>query len=106
MVGELRRCRFLITLTGLDAVGLRAQKLVTWAHIFGWPASQAAAGKTVCYDFAVVDEARNLSMPEARFLASMAGRNPDGLLFTGDLGQRIFQQPFSWKSLDIDVRRR
>jgi superfamily I DNA/RNA helicase len=34
-----------------------------------------------------------------------AGR-PDALFFAGDLGQRIFQQPFSWKSLGVDVRGR
>ncbi len=33
-----------------------------------------------------------------------AGRN--GLFFAGDLGQRIFQQPFSWKALGVDVRGR
>jgi superfamily I DNA/RNA helicase len=86
--------------------GLRAQKLVTWAHIFGRLAEQAAAGKSLIYDFVVVDEAQDLSMPEARFLAAMAGGKPDGLFFAGDLGQRIFQQPFSWKALGIDVRGR
>jgi hypothetical protein len=34
-------------------------------------------------------------MPEARFLAALAGDKADGLFFAGDLGQRIFQQPFS-----------
>ena len=28
------------------------------------------------------------------------------MFFAGDLGQRIFQQPFSWKSLDVDIRGR
>ena len=28
------------------------------------------------------------------------------MFFAGDLGQRIFQQPFSWKGLDVDVRGR
>jgi superfamily I DNA/RNA helicase len=28
------------------------------------------------------------------------------LFFAGDLGQRIFQQPFSWKALGVDVRGR
>ncbi len=88
------------------AAGLRDRKLVTWAHIFGRLAEQAAAGKSVGYDFVVVDEAQDLSMPEARFLAAMAGSKADGLFFAGDLGQRIFQQPFSWKSLGIDVRGR
>ena len=26
--------------------------------------------------------------------------------FAGDLGQRIFQQPFSWKALGVDIRGR
>lgn len=86
--------------------GLRERKLVTWAHIFGRLAEQAASGKNLSYDFVVVDEAQDLSMPEAHFLAAMAGSKADGLFFAGDLGQRIFQQPFSWKSLGIDVRGR
>ena len=39
--------------------------------------------------------------------ASALGANrPNGLFFAGDLGQRIFQQPFSWKSLGVDIRGR
>ena len=30
----------------------------------------------------------------------------NGLFFAGDLGQRIFQLPFSWKSLGVDIRGR
>jgi len=86
--------------------GLQDRKMVTWAHIFGRLAEQAARGKSLGYDFVVVDEAQDLSMPEARFLAAMAGSKSDGLFFAGDLGQRIFQQPFSWKSMGIDVRGR
>jgi len=40
-----------------------------------------------------------------RFLAC-AARRADGLFFAGDLGQRIFQQPFSWRSLGVDIRGR
>jgi superfamily I DNA/RNA helicase len=43
---------------------------------------------------------------EARFLAALAGGKPNSLFFAGDLGQRIFQQPFSWKALGLDVRGR
>jgi superfamily I DNA/RNA helicase len=86
--------------------GLAAQKLVTWAEVFARLAERARAGKAPAYDHVVVDEAQDLGMPEARFLAAMAGDRPDGLFFTGDLGQRIFQQPFSWKALGIDVRGR
>jgi hypothetical protein len=31
---------------------------------------------------------------------------PNDLFFAGDLGQRIFQQPFSWRALGVDVRGR
>lgn len=41
-----------------------------------------------------------------RFLAALGSRRPDALFFAGDLGQRIFQQPFSWKSLGVDIRGR
>ncbi len=54
----------------------------------------------------VVDEAQDLGVPEARFLAALAGDRPDGLFFAGDIGQRIFQQAFSWKSVGLDVRGR
>ncbi|WP_193178042.1 3'-5' exonuclease [Oricola nitratireducens] len=54
----------------------------------------------------VVDEAQDLGVPELRFLAAIAPDKPDALFFAGDIGQRIFQQPFSWKGLGIDVRGR
>lgn len=53
-----------------------------------------------------VDEAQDLGVAELRFLAAIAPSRPDALFFAGDLGQRIFQQPFSWKGLGIDVRGR
>ncbi len=58
------------------------------------------------FDFIVVDEAQDINVPQLKFLAALAGDRPNGLFFAGDLGQRIFQQPFSWKSLGIDVRGR
>ena len=47
-----------------------------------------------------------MSVAQLRFLAALAGGRANGLLFAGDLGQRIFQQPFSWKDLGVDVRGR
>ena len=47
-----------------------------------------------------------MSVAQLRFLAALAGGRPNGLFFAGDLGQRIFQQPFSWKELGVDVRGR
>ena len=45
-------------------------------------------------------------MPELRMLAAIADRNTDALFFAGDLGQRIFKEPFSWKALGVDIRGR
>ena len=47
-----------------------------------------------------------LGVAQSKFFAALAGNKPDGLFFAGDLGQRIFQQPFSWKALGLDVRGR
>lgn len=86
--------------------GLEQRNAVTWSDVFGRIAEAVGGGGKKPYDFAVVDEAQDLSVAESRFLAALAGSNPDGLFFTGDLGQRIFQQPFSWKALGLDVRGR
>jgi superfamily I DNA/RNA helicase len=58
------------------------------------------------YEFAVVDEAQDMGVPQLRFLAAIGAGRPDSLFFAGDLGQRIFQPRFSWKSLGVDVRGR
>lgn len=63
-------------------------------------------GSAAPFDFAVVDEAQDIAIAQARFLASMARGLPNRLFFAGDLGQRIFQQPFSWKAAGIDIRGR
>lgn len=58
------------------------------------------------YDFVVVDEAQDISVAELRFVAELAANQPAGLFFAEDLGQRIIQAPFSWKSLGVDIRGR
>jgi superfamily I DNA/RNA helicase len=58
------------------------------------------------FEFVVVDEAQDLSVAQLKFLAGLGGQRPNSLFFAGDLGQRIFQQPFSWKSLGVDIRGR
>jgi superfamily I DNA/RNA helicase len=86
--------------------GLAERKAVTWSGVFGRLAAHYGATEKRPFDFAVVDEAQDISVAEAHFLAALVSHKPDGLFFAGDLGQRIFQQPFSWKSLGIDVRGR
>lgn len=86
--------------------GLAERRMVTWADVFGRLTDGLLAGGLAPFDHAVVDEAQDLGVAEARFLAALAGAKTDGLFFAGDIGQRIFQQPFSWKSLGLDVRGR
>jgi len=85
---------------------LAEQGFVTMAGVFAAGARRLEEGAEPPADFAVVDEAQDISVPQLRFLAAMAGEREDGLFFSGDLGQRIFQTPFSWKSLGVDVRGR
>jgi len=86
--------------------GLEERGVQTWADVFGRVTAALEAGQDRPFDHAVLDEAQDLSVPEARFLAALAGGRADGLFFAGDIGQRIFQQPFSWKALGLDVRGR
>ena len=86
--------------------GLRQQGLVTQAEIFSVLAGGMEARRNPPFEFAVVDEAQDVSVPQLRFLAALAGNKPNGLFFAGDLGQRIFQTPFSWKALGVDIRGR
>ncbi|MEN3792178.1 3'-5' exonuclease [Fulvimarina sp. MAC3] len=85
--------------------GLRRIGRVTPAGLFAEATSVLEAGAKP-YDYIVVDEAQDLGVAELRFLAATASIRPDALFFAGDLGQRIFQQPFSWKGLGVDVRGR
>jgi superfamily I DNA/RNA helicase len=86
--------------------GLIAQKLTTHASMFTALAGALAAGKLSPFEYAVVDEAQDISVAHLRFLAALGGTRPDALFFAGDLGQRIFQPPFSWKALGVDIRGR
>jgi superfamily I DNA/RNA helicase len=85
---------------------LKARNLMTYAALFSALATAIAKSNKVVYDFAVVDEAQDLSVAHLQFLAALGGGRPNALFFAGDLGQRIFQQPFSWKALGIDIRGR
>lgn len=86
--------------------GLKTQGLITYAGMFAQLTRYYSEGKRSPFDFIVVDECQDINIPQLRFLATLAGDRPNGLFFAGDLGQRIFQQPFSWKSLGVEVRGR
>ena len=86
--------------------GLQEHKLITHPELFTALATKLSKDKSVVFDFTVVDEAQDISVAHLRFFAALGGGQPNALFFAGDLGQRIFQQPFSWKSLGVDIRGR
>ncbi len=85
---------------------LTSRGLMTQAALFTTLATRLAASRNPPFDFAVVDEAQDMSISQLRFFAALGGGRANALFFAGDLGQRIFQQPFSWKSLGVDIRGR
>jgi superfamily I DNA/RNA helicase/mRNA-degrading endonuclease RelE of RelBE toxin-antitoxin system len=85
---------------------LATQGVLTLPAVFKRLAAAMAERKSPPFDFAVVDEAQDLSVAQVRFLAAMGAKRPDALFLAGDEGQRIFQQPFSWKALGVDIRGR
>ena len=85
---------------------LRDRNQITRSEMFGQLASKFGATRRSPFDFIVVDEAQDVGVAQLRFLAALGEGKPDGLFFAGDLGQRIFQQPFSWQALGVEIRGR
>lgn len=85
---------------------LARRHLTTWPQVFADVAAHYGAKAGKPFTHIVVDEAQDLGVPELRFLVAIAAGGDDALFFAGDLGQRIFQQPFSWKKLGVDIRGR
>ncbi len=79
--------------------------LMTTSQLFAAVDQARSKGAAKPFTQVIVDEAQDLSVAQLRMLAALAA-GPNALFFAGDLGQRIFQQPFSWKSLGVDVRGR
>jgi superfamily I DNA/RNA helicase len=80
--------------------------LLTEAGLFTQLAERIARSKHPAFEYAIIDESQDVSVAELRFLAALGSNRPNAVFFTGDIGQRIFQPPFSWKSLGVDVRGR
>ena len=85
---------------------LDEQSLLTQADVFAKITEAIQSDGKLPFDFSVVDEAQDIGVPELRFLAALGKDRPNSLFFAGDLGQRIFRQPFSWKALGVDIRGR
>lgn len=85
---------------------LAAHEMITLSQLYAELAAHYAASDHLPYRYIVVDEAQDVSVAQLRFLAAVGSDQENGLFFAGDLGQRIFQQPFSWKSLGVNIQGR
>lgn len=85
---------------------LAAEHYTTWAIVFTELADAWNKRTAKPFDHVVIDEAQDTAPAELRFFAAIAPSASDGLFLSGDVGQRIFQHPFSWASLGVDVRGR
>ncbi len=80
--------------------------MLTVAGMFNRLTDHFSTGIPSPFDFIVVDESQDISVAQLKFLAALGKDKPNSLFYAGDLGQRIFQQPFSWKTLGVDIRGR
>lgn len=85
---------------------LSTEGLLTHAGMFNKLVQRMQSGQPSPFEFIVIDEAQDTTITQLRFLSAIGAGRPNGLFFAGDLGQRIFQQPFSWKSAGVDIRGR
>jgi hypothetical protein len=85
---------------------LATERYTTWASVFTDLAKALESRTSKPFDHIVIDEAQDLAPAELRFFAALAPAGANGLFLSGDIGQRIFQHPFSWASLGVDVRGR
>ncbi|MCL1875854.1 MAG: UvrD-helicase domain-containing protein [Synergistaceae bacterium] len=104
-LSELRRQAIWTLFDRVNNV-LSENKLYTKSSLFTSLTSMISSLKHPLYDFVVVDEAQDLSYAQMRFIKALGAHRQDSLFFCGDLGQRIFQLPFSWKALGVDIRGR
>lgn len=85
---------------------LAGQGLLAWPMIFGEVTKHFSGRTEKPFSHIVVDEAQDLGVPDLRMLVAIVPAGTDTLFFAGDLGQRIFQEPFSWKAIGVDIRGR
>jgi hypothetical protein len=84
---------------------LAARGLLTPSQLYAAVEASCRARDEKPFTHVIVDEAQDLGVAELRMMGALAS-GPNALFFAGDLGQRIFQLPFSWAALGVDVRGR
>lgn len=84
---------------------LAGRGLLTPAQLFASVEASFREASAKPFTHVVVDEAQDLAVAELRMMGAISS-GTNSLFFAGDIGQRIFQLPFSWLKLGVDVRGR
>jgi len=84
---------------------LAERGFLTASQLFAAVEADASAHDPKPFTHVIVDEAQDLGVAELRMMGLLAS-GPNAHFFAGDLGQRIFQLPYSWRALGMDVRGR
>lgn len=86
---------------------LQSQNKTDWSGLYRQASELIRSGQVKrSFDAVIVDETQDLRPQELKFLASLAGDQPNSLMLVGDGGQRIYQGRISLKSLGINVQGR
>ena len=85
---------------------LSQENLVTEYQMFNKAADKLINMKYKPYQHVIVDECQDINASQLRLISGLAGLDSNSLFFAGDLGQRIFQKPFSWLKYGVDIRGR
>ncbi|MDQ6735956.1 MAG: hypothetical protein M3Z35_17890 [Nitrospirota bacterium] len=64
--------------------GLKSRQLITHAELFSSLAAGIPKNKNVVFDFAIVNEAQDITVAHLRFFTALGGERPNALFFAGD----------------------
>ena len=85
---------------------IKQKNAITKPQLLHEIARQYASGFATNISHIIVDEAQDLSVDELVLLAAISGGRPNALFFAGDIGQRIFRQPFPWSATGVEIKGR
>ncbi len=86
--------------------GLKARKLITHAELFSSLTAAISKNKNVVFDFAIVDEAQDISVAHLCFFAALGGGRPNALFFPATSGSASSSSPspgrrWAWTFEDV-----
>ncbi len=85
---------------------LKSKKLITEPDAYHFLLEHSVVLGKEFFSYTLIDEAQDLSIPQVKFFGALAANKPNALFLAGDIGQRIFQQPFAWSQMGVNIRGR